>query len=349
MDYRTASLEDTKTVHEIVQHTVKSIYPNYYPAEVVGFFCNLHSKDAIKEDIEKKNVSVLAVDNKIVGTGSFLGNHITRVYVLPEYQGRGYGTLIVNRIEAEIAKKYEKAYLDASLPAVRLYEKLGYKSVKHERHPVSHNVALVYEVMVKQLNAVQDPIYARRSTRKFQDRAVEPETVEAILDAGRVAPSAKNRQPWRFQVYSGEAKQALLERMRQGIEREGEKASLPLSVDGLPDAKNTLHIMENAPVVIMVLNTNGKSPFCALNADERFTEMNDMLSIGAAVENMLLKAEELNIGTLWIGNTCFAYKELTAYMGTDVQLTGAVALGYKAEYPHMRPRKGLADIVKYFS
>ena len=59
---------------------------------------------------------------------------------------------------------------------------------------------------------------------------------------------------------------------------------LPLSVNGIPDAKNTLQIMETAPVVIIILNTNGKSPFVQLDVDDRFSEMNDLLSIGASIE-----------------------------------------------------------------
>lgn len=123
---------------------------------------------------------------------------------------------------------------------------------------------------------------------------------------------------------------------------------LPLSVNGIPDAKNTLQIMETAPVVIIVLNTSGKSPFVQLDVDDRFSEMNDLLSIGASIENMLLKAEELNIGSLWIGNTCFAYQELMEYIGSTSELVGAIALGYKAETPSMRPRKKTEDIVMYF-
>lgn len=192
-----------------------------------------------------------------------------------------------------------------------------------------------------------EPIYTRRSIRKFQNKAIEKNKLAKIIDAGRAAPSAKNRQPWKFLVYSGRAKQELLCHMKQGIEREKGNPSLPDSGHGIPDAENTLRIMESAPVIIMVLNTNGKSPFTAINADERFTEINDMLSIGAAVENMLLQAEILDIGTLWIGNTCFAYRELTEYIGTDAQLTGAIALGYKAEQPAMRPRKSVDDIAEY--
>lgn len=136
--------------------------------------------------------------------------------------------------------------------------------------------------------------------------------------------------------------------MKKGIEMEEIHPRLPLSVNGNPDAKNTLQIMETAPVVIIVLNTSGKSPFVQLDVDDRFSEMNDLLSIGASIENMLLKAEELNIGSLWIGNTCFAYQELMEYIGSTSELVGAIALGYKEETPAMRPRKRLEDIVEYY-
>ena len=193
-----------------------------------------------------------------------------------------------------------------------------------------------------------EEIYSRRSIRKYTNEPISCSIIEKIIDAGRVAPSAKNRQPWKYLVYSGEAKVRLLSIMKKGIEMEEINPRLPLSVNGIPDAKNTLQIMENAPVVIVVLNTNGKSPFVQLDVDGRFSEMNDLLSIGASIENMLLKAEELNIGTLWIGNTCFAYQELMEYIGSTEELVGAIALGYKAETPAMRPRKKIEDIIVYF-
>ena len=194
---------------------------------------------------------------------------------------------------------------------------------------------------------MSEAIYTRRSIRNYTDETISQNIIEQIIDAGRVAPSAKNRQPWKYLVYRGEEKDKLLGIMKKGIDQEEINPRLPLSGHGLPDARNTLRIMETAPVVILVLNTNGKSPFVQLDVDNRFTEMNDLLSIGASIENMLLKAEKLDIGTLWIGNTCFAYQELAAYIGTTDELVGAVALGYKAEYPSMRPRKKMEDIAEY--
>ena len=78
-------------------------------------------------------------------------------------------------------------------------------------------------------------------------------------------------------------------------------------------------------------NTNGISPFTEIDADRRITEICDTLSIGASIENILLKAEELGLGTLWIANTCFAYPELVTYLNMKGQLIGTIAVGYPDE------------------
>ncbi len=194
------------------------------------------------------------------------------------------------------------------------------------------------------MNAVK----GRRSIRKYQNRDVSDEMILEIIEAGRLALSAKNRQPWKYVVFTGESKKELLGEMEKGIDREENvTAFLPDSRNGLADAKYTLKVMYEAPAIIIVMNTNGKDPFVPLNTDGRITEICDTLSIGASVENMLLRAAELNIGTLWIANTCFAYKELTEYLGEKGQLTGAIALGYPDETPNQRPRKMTEEIVEF--
>lgn len=193
------------------------------------------------------------------------------------------------------------------------------------------------------------PIYTRRSIRKYKQTALSKEIIEQIIDAGRVAPSAKNRQPWKCIVFGGEQKQEFLQVMEAGIFREENvKAMLPGSGFGIPDAKNTLRIMREAPVLIAVVNPDGMNPFTPLaDVDERFTEICDTLSLGAFFENMILRAEELGVGSLWIANTCFAYQELIEYLGMSGQLTGVLALGYADEQPPARPRKKLEELMEY--
>lgn len=193
-----------------------------------------------------------------------------------------------------------------------------------------------------------EAIYDRRSIRRYKDKPVSKEIIEQIIDAGRQAPSAKNRQPWKCIVFENEAKAELLSCMERGLEREYKgEAVLPKSRFGLPDARHTLRIMHQAPVMIVILNTNGGSPFLPIDEDKRVSEICDSLSIGAFIQNMLLEAQELGVGTLWIANTCFAYPELVEYLQTEEQLIGAVALGYPDEKPAARPRKELEEMVEW--
>lgn len=188
----------------------------------------------------------------------------------------------------------------------------------------------------------------RRSIRKYQNRMVERGDIEKVIEAARLAPSAKNRQPWKYIVYTGAEKETLLNAMEQGLDREAaEHHLLPKSAFGLPDAFHTLQVMRQAPVVIIVMNTNGQSPYEEIDTDRRFSEICDSLSIGASIENMLLKATQLGLGTLWIANTCFAYHDMMQVIQSPGQLIGAVALGYPDEQPSKRPRKPLEDILEY--
>lgn len=158
MQYIKATADNIEIIYEIVQKTIKTIYPNYYPDTVVGFFCELHNKANIKKDIEKGILGILTVNGVIVGTGCCDDNHITRLFVLPEYQGKGYGSFIMNCLEKEISEKYKTAILDASLSASKLYEKRGYKTVEHCTLNCDNNRVLVYEIMEKPLPKITSSI-----------------------------------------------------------------------------------------------------------------------------------------------------------------------------------------------
>lgn len=191
-------------------------------------------------------------------------------------------------------------------------------------------------------------ITERRSIRKYKNEPVSMNDIETILQAGIYAPSAKNRQPWKFYVYSENKKRELLDVMESGLIRERDvRRLLPNSHHGLSDAFNTLRIMREAPILIIVENTNGKSPYTEIDVDSRVTEICDTLSIGASIQNIILTATELGYGTLWIANTCFAYEELVKFANIEGQLVGAILLGVSNEKPSQRPRKQFKDVVVF--
>lgn len=167
MKYRLATNEDAENICEIVRSTIKTVYPRYYREEIVEAFLSFHNIEGIREDIKNGNVYVLLEDNKIIGTGTKKENHITRVYILPEFQGKGYGTFIMNELEREIAKNYNSVNIDASLPACRLYYKIGYKTVGHGIWECQNEVLQVYEIMEKELNSTLRLRHYKRDDAKI--------------------------------------------------------------------------------------------------------------------------------------------------------------------------------------
>lgn len=175
-----------------------------------------------------------------------------------------------------------------------------------------------------------DAITRRRSIRKFKDTPVPDETIVRILSAAIQAPSGKNRQPWRFIVVKEDKRPEMVRIMREAIE--GFKAQ---DMD-TGSSEWTAGIMEQAPVTIFVFNVYQD------NADrERPSIMNvvDIQSIGAAIQNLLLAALDLGLGTLWICDVFYAYEQLCAWLGETHQMVAAVALGYADEQPRARPRE----------
>lgn len=151
--YERALESEAEEIFRLVQNTVKTVYPLYYRDEIAAFFLQLHSLENIARDIQQGNVYVLRRDGVLIGTGSFEKEHITRVYIAPEFRGNGYGRIIMGQLEREIAAFSPVSRLEASLPAARFYERLGYRTVRHESMPAENGVILVYEMMEKLLQS----------------------------------------------------------------------------------------------------------------------------------------------------------------------------------------------------
>lgn len=167
-----------------------------------------------------------------------------------------------------------------------------------------------------------------------------------IIQSGIKAPSSKNRQPWKYIVVQGREKKEMLEVFRRGISREeNERALLPQSRQHISAAKYTVDIMEDAPVIVFVVNSLGKSILSELTPEERVYEICNIQSISASIQNMLLAATEKGIGSLWICDIYFAYTELCEWLNSEGQLVAAIAFGYPDESPRERPRKSLNDVV----
>jgi nitroreductase len=97
--------------------------------------------------------------------------------------------------------------------------------------------------------------------------------------------------------------------------------------------------MDEAPVLIMAWNSN----------DSKHLEESSLQSVSAAIQNMLLKAYSLGLGSLWICDIYYATKALTKHLSKPWTLVAAVTLGWPAEVPTPRPRKTVDDVSEFLN
>lgn len=172
-----------------------------------------------------------------------------------------------------------------------------------------------------------EALIKRRSIRKYKEQDIDKKDLEKIIEAGCVAPSAHNRQPWEIVIVK-ENKKKIVDCMVNYTEEHPEDESILRTAQTI-DRANTLFLV-----------------YCTSHEQYKY----DLLSMGAFIENMLLKATELGIGTVWIGNVCPMAKKIENALGIDSgekELVSAVALGYPENEPRELERKKVVDITSY--
>ncbi|MGA9622242.1 nitroreductase family protein [Methanoregula sp.] len=192
----------------------------------------------------------------------------------------------------------------------------------------------------KLTNPVMEIIYGRRSVRKYADKDVPDEIIREIIRAGTYAPTAVNKQPWRFVVIKN----------RKLIDELDEKAktifvsmfrdsTVPeLAVYAKNLAKPEVRILYEAPVFILVFTSPD-----AMNEHD----------CALAAENMMLAAHSLGIGSCWIGLAAGLGSDETFLKETGVpkdhKLVAPLIFGYPAKGALPAPKRNPDVILKWIS
>jgi nitroreductase len=162
------------------------------------------------------------------------------------------------------------------------------------------------------MQAIRD----RRSIRDYRDMPVEEEKLQGVLQAGRLAPSARNMQDWKFIVVKDAAT-----RQKLAVAARDQK------------------FVGQAPVVIAACGTSDLVMTCGQPAYP--------IDVAIALDHMTLAAASLGLGTCWIG--AFYEDKVKEILGVppEIRVVALLPLGYPAEQPAPRPRKNLDDIVAW--
>lgn len=185
---------------------------------------------------------------------------------------------------------------------------------------------------------ILNTIYERRSVRKFQDKPVGREMIERVLDAGRMAPSAINRQPWKFYVLSNKeaihslskeiakiaGKEFLKSGPKQILKTIGHLLHFPHDIRFFKGENLVFH---GAPVVMFITGPR-KDEWASLD-------------IGMCAQNIMLAAKSLELDTCAVGMGKYAeqsesYSQLRIPSSEQIYLS--IVLGYGDENPEIHER-----------
>jgi nitroreductase len=163
---------------------------------------------------------------------------------------------------------------------------------------------------------VMEAIQGRKSIRSYSPKPIEPEKITAVMEAARLAPSARNRQMWKFIVVTdSEVK------------------------DKLVGACNGQQSVRQAPAVIIACGESPGIMTCGQPVES--------IDVSIALSFVMLKAYEEGLGTCWLGNFNQDEVKAAANVPDDVVVVAVTPLGYPAESPDARPRKAFDEVVSY--
>ncbi len=198
-------------------------------------------------------------------------------------------------------------------------------------------------------------INKRRSIRKFLADSVDDNIIEQLVSAAVTAPSGCNSQCWKFiAVKSPDKLAALAEATERGVRR------FYSSVDDenfVASRVKQTTFFKNAPLVILVYLTEMKyhdprvEEYYSANGYNHAEMLSalgnpDVLSVGAAVENLLLKADELGYGACWMNDPIVAAKEINEFIGADEghRLMSVIPVGKPAYIPREKQMKPMSEV-----
>lgn len=164
---------------------------------------------------------------------------------------------------------------------------------------------------------ITEAIRSRRSIRKYQDRPIEQEKLLRVLDTGRMAPSARNLQDWKFIVVRDQDKRKMLS-----------------------EAANGQPYVEKASAVIVGCATE---PENIMPCGQYCYPIN----LAIALDHMSLAATAEGLGSCWIGAFQEDKVKEILHIPEKIRVVAMLILGYPAESPAARPRRKLDEIVVY--
>lgn len=180
---------------------------------------------------------------------------------------------------------------------------------------------------------LSDIIKQRRSIRRYADRTVDPVVLRRLLEVACWAPSAHNRQPWRFAVIIDPARRAEL------AQAMGNRFRSDLTADGLPHDQIERQIarsyarISGAPAVVLLFLSMADMDQYPDSRRQEFERVMAIQSVALAAQNFLLAAQAEGLGACWMCAPLFCPDVVRQVLAlpADWETQALLTVGYPAE------------------
>ncbi|MCX7710461.1 MAG: nitroreductase family protein [Clostridia bacterium] len=210
------------------------------------------------------------------------------------------------------------------------------------------------------MNNFESLAFGRRSIRKFQDKDIPLSDIDEIIRIATSAPSGCNSQCWRFIAIKDKAViQSISDAVIQGIEALLEEKKDELPENYLNSKRKMVSFFVNAPVVIAVFMTKLdyydplvtsalESKGYTYEETMKFFAYPDILSIGAAIQNLLLAVHEKGYGACWMNEPAVAGDEIRKILGENEEsrFMSLIPVGIPAYVPRAKQMKDITKVYK---
>lgn len=165
------------------------------------------------------------------------------------------------------------------------------------------------------LKSTIEVIKSRRSVRSYKPDEVPLEDIQLLLEAARWAPSGKNGQPWKFAVIAQDKQ----------------------IIDKISNLSIYKRWIQTAPCLIVVF----------LDKNLMYDRQKDTMAIGAAIQNLMLAADELGIGTCWLGEILKEENEIKELLAApeNLELMAIITVGYPERKAPVTKRRELNESI----
>jgi nitroreductase len=193
-------------------------------------------------------------------------------------------------------------------------------------------------------------IFNRRSIRGYKNQPVSKEIIQQIVDAGCMAPSLLNSQPWLFTVYQGDKREGILKMLRRTLRYledmlpvldADEREAFVKGHEDEEEQKRTIDFFDTlggAPAIIVVTMKQIRN-----DINRRMA----LIACGGAIQNIELAAASLGLATCCVGSALWIEEDIMAEMGNgNKELVTILTLGYPDyEAPITKRRQAVIDWV----